>query len=454
MLPNALLQSLQGVPGFNQDAFVQVHEVQTSVTSVRTNLSKAADTKYAFALDQPIPWCNNGFYLSNRPSFIFDPLWHGGAYYVQEASSMFLQEVLRQTIGEATTTKKVLDLCAAPGGKSTLLADFFADGLVVANEVIKSRVTILAENLTRWGSLNTLVSNNDPADFAQLNAFFDVIVADAPCSGSGLFRKDTAAIDEWSEANVQLCSQRQQRIIADVLPALKTNGLFIYSTCSYSAEEDEAICDWLMEQGGMENISLQLQDSWGIVPTASHKHKAVGYRFYPYQLKGEGFFIACFKKTADDDGYDQYVEVKSSVTNQEKEVLTHWVTDLEAVHLTKQKEMLIAWPKIFEADIKILQKNLGLRKAGVALGTLKGKDFIPHHALALSQLLHPNLTAIPLNEADAIAYLQKKVLNLDVAQKGWALAQYQNTNLGWMKLLPNRINNYYPAEWRILKDHI
>lgn len=454
MLPQALLHSLESATGYNRVAFEQAHASGEQVTSIRTNTSKISNTNLSFEVSQPIPWCEHGYYLPSRPSFIFDPLWHGGAYYVQEASSMFLQEALRQTIGETTNNKRVLDLCAAPGGKSTLLANYFKNGLVVANEVIKSRVTILAENLSRWGSLHTVVSNNDPADFARLNGFFDVIVADAPCSGSGLFRKDPAAIEEWSEANVQLCSHRQQRIIADVLPALKKGGYLIYSTCSYSPAEDEAICDWLMEQGDVENVPLQLDENWGIVTTISAQHKAVGYRFYPYLLKGEGFFIACFKKTGIDEGCYIGPAGKSAVTATEKNIIEPWVLDMASLYLTKQKETLIAWPKQFEGEISLLQQHLGLRMAGIALGSIKGKDFIPHQALALSHVLHPSIPTIELSESEAIAYLQKKVFDLPCQQKGWVLAQYKNVNLGWMKLLPNRINNYYPNEWRILKDRI
>jgi len=454
MLPKALLESLAGVPGFNRATFEQVHSSNEQVTSVRTNLSKIGQTQLSFELSHPIPWCSNGFYLSERPSFIFDPLWHGGAYYVQEASSMFLQEALRQIIGTTTSNKMVLDLCAAPGGKTTLLADFFTDGLVVANEVIKSRVTILAENLSRWGTLHAVVSNNDPADFAKLNGFFDVIVADAPCSGSGLFRKDPAAIEEWSEANVQLCSQRQQRILADVLPALKKDGLLIYSTCSYSPDEDEAICDWLVEHGGVENIPLQIKDEWGIVATTSPTHRAEGYRFYPDQLKGEGFFIACFRKHAEDEGCYISTDNKSNVNQKEKELLNDWVSNSDELVLYKQKDTFIALPKQFEHEIKMLQQQLGVRKAGVALGTIKGKDVIPHQELALSKIVHHKVPRVALDNATAIAYLQKKVFDIDVTQKGWALASYENICLGWMKLLPNRINNYYPSEWRIIKDRI
>ncbi|WP_217451924.1 NOL1/NOP2/SUN domain family protein [Mucilaginibacter humi] len=171
-----------------------------------------------------------------RPSFTFDPLFHAGCYYVQEASSMFIAHILKHI--KPTDPVKVLDLCAAPGGKSTLLnSAMTADDLLVANEIIKTRVPILADNLSRWGTANTIVTNNDPKDFNRLTGFFDIILVDAPCSGSGMFRKDPAAMDEWSEANVSLCHQRRERILADVYPALAEDGYLIYSTCSYSHQK-------------------------------------------------------------------------------------------------------------------------------------------------------------------------------------------------------------------------
>jgi NOL1/NOP2/sun family putative RNA methylase len=248
-------------------------------------------------LAEAVAWSSNGYYLKSRPSFTLDPMFHAGAYYVQEASSMFLEEALKQAV-DLTQPLKVLDLCAAPGGKSTLTQSVISNSsLLVSNEVIKARVNVLAENITKWGSANVIVTNNDPKDFQRLPGYFDVVIVDAPCSGSGLFRKDPKAVDEWSEQNVQLCNQRQQRILADVLPALKPGGVLIYSTCSYSPEENEDICDWLMDNYSFENTRFTLNEELGIVETTSPNNKAVGYRFYPDKVKGEGLFIAAFKKS-------------------------------------------------------------------------------------------------------------------------------------------------------------
>ncbi|WP_225979924.1 RsmB/NOP family class I SAM-dependent RNA methyltransferase [Pseudobacter ginsenosidimutans] len=302
-LPVALLQSLEGVPGYHREAFEAVHRSGEQVTSVRVNPAKASllaggleTYRISLPVSGKIPWTDNGYYLQERPFFTFDPLLHAGAYYVQEASSMFVEQAMRQTL-DLNQSLRVLDGCAAPGGKSTHLQSLIsADSLLVSNEVIKSRASILEENLVKWGGANVMVTNNDPADFSSLENFFDVLVIDAPCSGSGLFRREPEAIAEWSPHAVQLCSQRQQRILADYYPSLAEDGTLIYSTCSYSQEEDEQIIDWLLNNFELESLPLQLQADWNIVEVQSPERKGSGYRFFPDQVKGEGFFLAAFRK--------------------------------------------------------------------------------------------------------------------------------------------------------------
>src|SRR5690606_10699869 len=200
-------------------------------------------------------------YLPDRPVFTLDPLFHAGCYYVQEASSMFVAHVV-QALALNSQPIVALDLCAAPGGKSTLLNSYLhPESLLIANEPIKARVNVLSDNLVRWGHANTVVTHNDPSAFGRLPGYVDLMLVDAPCSGSGMFRKDHAAIDEWSEGAVQLCSERQRRILADSLPALKEGGTLLYSTCSYSVEENEEIADWLCETQGMEPVDIPLNEA-------------------------------------------------------------------------------------------------------------------------------------------------------------------------------------------------
>ena len=458
-LPQKLIQSLQNISGFSEENFIKAHE-EKPVTSIRfqpekqTIFNQQSVQHLPFAIHHPVPWCPYGFYLQERPSFTFDPLFHAGLYYVQEASSQFLWEILKQIIAKNTVGKKVLDVCAAPGGKSTLLASYFNDGLVVANDVIKSRATILSENITRWGMDNVVVTNNDPGHFKRLNNFFDVLMIDAPCSGSGLFRKDNNAIGEWSEDAVNLCSARQQRIVADVYDCLQQNGVLIYSTCSYSQQENEDILDWMMDSFALSVISIQLKEEWKIVETQSPKHKASGYRFYPDQTKGEGFFIAAFIKN-DGDGFNYPASQSLPViSKKETEAWLPWIKENIAVSFHKQNNLFIVMPPFVQQNLPLLQKNLYIKQAGIAVGEIKGKDVIPHHALAVSTLANSSLPTINFSTEQAIRFLQKKEIDIDVSllPKGWCLAVYCGINLGWLKVLPNRINNYYPSEWRILKN--
>jgi 16S rRNA C967 or C1407 C5-methylase (RsmB/RsmF family) len=302
-IPQALISSLRGVPGFEESSFLAVHHQGPLVTSVRLNPAKVwdetEDEKELFAQDiamSAVPWSSTGYYLSSRPSFITDPSWHAGLYYVQEASSMFVEQAYLQHAGEVHAPV-VLDACAAPGGKSTHLQSLIGpEGLLVSNEVIRNRVGILAENMQRWGGENVVVTSADPANFHRLPGFFDVVLVDAPCSGSGLFRRDPEAIREWSPSLVELCNARQQRILSDLWPTLKEGGLLIYATCSYSLAEDEDILDWLMTNFEVETLKINLDPVWGVVDVRSGQTGAYGYRFYPNLVEGEGLFLCCLRK--------------------------------------------------------------------------------------------------------------------------------------------------------------
>jgi NOL1/NOP2/sun family putative RNA methylase len=446
-LPQALIQSLQHIKGFNEDAFTAVHKSGQQLTSIRLNPFKQA-TPHPFV--SKIPWSSQGYYLNERPSFTLDPAFHAGAYYVQEASSMFLEHALQQTV-DLGSTLNVLDLCAAPGGKSTLIQSLIkSDSILVSNEVIKTRVNVLAENITKWGATNVVVTNNDPLHFKKLPNFFDVIVIDAPCSGSGLFKKDANAINEWSEHNVALCSQRQQRILADVFDSLKKDGVLIYSTCSYSKQENEDVLDWMEEQLAVTSLKVAVKAEWGIIETQSDKYKNVGYRFYPDKVKGEGFFIAVLKKKSESLG--SIVTQKNKIeipTAKEIEVIKKYVKENLGHTFIKLNNEIIALPTTLYNQLNTLQ-TLYIKKAGVKLGTVIKDELIPHHEFALSNLLHESIFKVDVNKETALQYLRKQEIEIDTQHKGWALVCFNTLPLGWAKLLPNRINNYYPKEWRIL----
>lgn len=465
-LPPELLNDLEGIKGFNRTRFEEAHANPQQITSIRFNKKKLEQFALTnepihpeFNLENQVPWCKDGFYLNERPAFTLDPLLHAGAYYVQEASSMFLHEVLKQTC-DYNADYKILDLCAAPGGKSSLLASYFKNGFIVSNEIIKQRASILYENLTKWGSANVVISNNNAADFKRLENYFDVIVIDAPCSGSGLFRKDADAVNEWSINNVVLCSHRQQKILDDVYSSLKQNGILIYSTCSYSKEEDEDILDRIKDNFDAESFQLTLKDEYisrfyraNIVETQSLKHNAFGYRFWPDKVEGEGFFIAVFKKN--DGDFSFYKTQKNNlnrISNKESAIVLNYINDATDFFLFKQNNSIRAIDKKWMNEILLLEKKLYLRKAGVETGTIKGEELIPHHELALSTITKNTIPKLELTPDESLQYLRKKEINFKTGYKGWVLSTYKNYPLGWLKFLHNRVNNYYPTEWRILKD--
>ena len=263
--------------------------------SIRTNTGKNAP---APPQAHPVPWTDNGFYLNRRPAFTFDPLFHAGFYYVQEAASMFIAQAVRRYVNRPVV---MLDLCAAPGGKSTLVRNCLPqESLLVANEVMRARSQVLAENLIKWGNPEVIVTNNDPADFSRLEERFDVILTDVPCSGEGMFRKDDRAISEWSSEGVELCWKRQRRIVADIWPCLKQGGILIYSTCTFNREENEDNVAWIASTLGAEVLPVDTETEWGITGNLTGEDFPV-YRFLPHHTSGEGLFVAVLRKKPDSE---------------------------------------------------------------------------------------------------------------------------------------------------------
>jgi len=445
-LPQELLNSLRAAKGFDEKAFVAVHEETARITSIRWNPFKPAEPE--FKTGAKVPWCDNGVYLEERPSFTFDPLFHAGCYYVQEAGSMFLHHALKNS-ANLKNDLLVLDLCAAPGGKSTLISDLISgNSVLISNEVIKPRAEVLSQNLGKWGTCNNAVTNSDPMAFSKLEAVFDVIVADVPCSGSGLFRKQPDAVNEWSVDNVNLCCTRQKRILGDAMNCLKENGVLIYSTCSYSLEEDEQIVEWLIKEMNMELVSLPIDASWGITDTG------LGYRFYPYLTKSEGFFCAVLRKTAHGAEHRQY-KTKYSLLEKPKPkelaaVLPYLKDKDNKVVMKFKDEFKLLNPLLLDLFNR-LGKDLYFKKLGTAMGELKHSDFLPDHELALSIYLGDKLNRCELSKLQALAFLKKENFEIE-APKGLCLMTYKSFGLGWVKVLDKRINNYLPKDYRILSS--
>lgn len=430
------------------DAFQKAHQESLPV-SIRLNPKKNESALSAIAANEKkISWSEYGYYLKERPSFTLDPIFHAGAYYVQEASSMLLEQAFRQLTGKKTPIR-VLDLCAAPGGKSThLLSLLSPESLLVTNEVIRSRASVLAENILKWGHSNVVVTNNDPEDFQRLKGFFDMIVVDAPCSGEGLFRKDAEAKNEWSPENAKVCSLRQRRILQDVWPALKEDGFLIYCTCTYNPEENQNNLKWFKEQHNLESIELSMDNHWGVSTIDANGLK--GYQCYPNKVDGEGFFIAVLQKK--ESQVATRLKASKNIFSKPLKVTAayhDWLKDQLQLFL-QFKDYLLAFPESLKSEIEFISSQLKIVSAGTTVGTIKHDKLIPDHALAMS--IHLEKTKFPIinvSKEQALFYLRKEVFWKDGLAKGFSLIEYEEITLGFVNVLDNRMNNLYPAEWRI-----
>lgn len=410
------------------------------LTSIRRNPSKIEQGRFREIFGEDVvEWCEDGVYLPERPSFTHDPLFHSGTYYVQEAGSMFVGHIVKHLLKDLDQDLTVLDLCAAPGGKSTdLLSVLPKSSLLVANEVIKSRCPILAENVAKWGYPNVVVTNNDPRDFSKLTSLFDIVVVDAPCSGEGMFRKDSEAIEQWSEDNVELCVARQKRILADVWPSLKEGGYLLYSTCTFNSHENDDNVEWIINELGAEIVEIPSFES--ILRT-----NMSGYQFAPGLTKSEGFFVAVLRKVSSDGETIKFKSQKGSVKS---DVSINYLNDN---YLYKLKgEIVKAYPMDLYQRMINIESLLHSVHSGIAVATQKGKDFIPQADLALAIDFKRGLfPEVELSKEDAIKFLSKENLLFRDAPLGFLLLTYLSQPLGFVKNLGNRSNNLHPMARRI-----
>lgn len=443
ILPEMFVRRMKEMLESEFDEFQQSFNKEVA-TSIRINPAKYKDP---VSLAQ-VNYCETGYFIPKRPLFTIDPFIHAGVYYVQESSSMFLEQVIKQVVTRPDL--RVLDLCAAPGGKSTHLVSLLPkESLLVSNDVIRSRGQILSENLKKWGSPNVIVTNNDPRDFQRLPGFFDILLIDAPCSGEGLFRRDENAVKEWSPDNTQLCAQRQQRILVDVWPTLKEDGLLIYSTCTFNTAENEGNIQWLNDFADIEPVSLNIDDHWGITVTDAGGFPC--YRFYPHKVSGEGFFLAAVRKTGG-NVMPQTKKIKDNpllASKVEKEIGRALILD-ESLDILRFEDALLAFPSSHLSELLQIKNNLRIIHAGVKAGEMKQKDLLPAHELSLSPLLNRSVfPEIDLAIGEAITFLKRDDISPKSTSKGWNLITYRNIPLGWVKNLGNRYNSAFPKEWRI-----
>ncbi len=276
----------------------------------------------------PVPWCPHAYYLPHRMAFTFDPLFHAGVYYVQDASSMYLAELLRKYMpGQGRTPLSAIDLCAAPGGKSTLLATQLPEGSrLTCNEPVRKRAQVLAENMAKWGTPGVSVTQRMPEDFTHMRSSFDFVLTDVPCSGEGMFRKDDGAIREWSLQNVVQCQQRQRTILRAILPTMRPGGLLVYSTCTFNRFEDEDNVQWLVNEFGLSLLEQR--------------------HFFPGRDRGEGIFFAALAAPGEylPNDIHNLPSVETSPSEQQTSVIVP-LSYADAIAYLRREALHIAAPR-------------------------------------------------------------------------------------------------------------
>lgn len=466
-LPNDFILQMKDIIGDENSRRLCDALAEKATVSIRLNRAKTSDIPFdTDTVGKPVAWCNDGFYLKERPLFTLDPLLHAGAYYVQEASSMFLSHVVGTLLGKRTADDDIektdlvplaiLDMCAAPGGKSTILRTMMPqDSLLIANEPIGRRANILSENIQKQGFPNTIVTNNYPKDFSRSGIMFDLILCDVPCSGEGMFRKDRQAIEEWSPQSVAKCQALQREIVSEAWKCLRDGGTMIYSTCTFNTRENEENIRWIADELGGEVIDIPTEPSWNISGSLLKDFNMPVYRFIPGKTEGEGLFMAVIRKKDDTTIYSKANRnIKGKNRNNGKNGtvdLSKYIRRADDFTTIETDGDIVAFPKMWEQIYKTAGKNLRIVHAGITIGQTKGRDFIPHQALALSTILKKDaFPCVDLEYEDAIKYLRKESIELhgDVP-RGYVVVCYKGLPLGFVKNIGNRSNNLYPNEWRV-----
>lgn len=454
-LPVDFINSLNNLPYDHVKHLIDSFDDEVPV-SIHINPDKISRNTLRFSSDvERVAWCENGYYLPSRPSFTFDPMFHSGMYYVQEASSMFVEHIVRQLIKEPATC---LDMCAAPGGKSVGMLSALSKGSVlVSNEIIRTRANILGETISKFGCSSVIVTNNAPSDYSGLSSAFDLILVDAPCSGEGMFRKDEVAIKEWSLEAVDRCAKRQREILADAWKALKPGGILIYSTCTFNVKENEDNMRWLAGEKSLEYLDIYYDKGWGISPSLYDDVKA--YRFFPNSTKGEGLFVSVVRKL-DDDGtaYNIYNDKKKNKAMgllKDSGRFGKYLLNSEEFDFIQKKNKIIAIPNQLLHLYMCMDDRFSVIHSGINIGEIKGDNYIPSQELAISQELDlGSFDSHELSFVEALAYLRGESISIEGADKGYVIVKYMNEPIGFVKNLGFRANNLYPKEWRIRSTYL
>lgn len=429
-LPNDFIQSILTNSPFGQTLLDALNG--PSPTSVRINPRK----KMAFDNSglEPVPWCKEAYYLEQRPNFTLSPLFHSGTYYPQEAASMAIYDLVASLkLHEGCI---VLDACAAPGGKTLAMMDALPDRCAaIANEIHPHRANILCETITKWGLDNVAVCNNDTSIFRDLNAFFDLVLIDAPCSGEGMFRKDPNARLEWSLESVHKCSERQSNVINNLISCIKPGGYLIYATCTFNQSENEARIQEILATGEFE---LQ---PWKAPSECTVGRDGLGHYFVPSRSRSEGLFIGVLKKcgTLNSNPITFPFTSNPNFTGLAFDVLAN-----QELIRQNNRAHLRSW--VLGQALSKLKIPLRFLKYGIAVAESTVKGWVPQHDLSMYASPFPQ---IEITKHEALLYLRGETFTIPPSPPGYYLMCYQGTNLGFIKHLGNRFNNLYPKAWRI-----
>ena len=448
-LPERFVETMRETLGDDADRLFEALDTEPAV-SIRLNPAKSAECFDGEA----VGWCKWGKYLAERPQFTLDPLLHGGAYYVQEASSQFVAHLLAN---HDMGGKRVLDMCAAPGGKTTIYSTLVGrKGLVVANDISHSRAMALADNVQRWGMGNVVVTCNEPAHIGAFTHWFDIVAVDAPCSGEGMFRKMDEARSEWTPSSPEVCAERQREILAEAWRVLRPGGTLIYSTCTFNPTEDEGIVEWLMSEYGDELEAAErvaTEDEWGVVRSDIGAFQC--FHFYPHKARGEGFFAAVACKC---DGTVRRSMPKarrklfSQCAKADVKELSRWVDDASEHAFMMVGEDIYAYNSGVADAVVTLSENLSVVYSGVAMGRIFKQKLKPEHPLALYVGLNRDaVSVVDVSLEDALDYLRRNDIAAAQFEEGINVVGYKGTPVGFVKRIGARCNNMYPKDLRIVK---
>ncbi len=445
-IPDGFRQQLSATLGSDEAArlIAAIEETQPAV-GVRFNPRKQGELPQWMADATPVEWCPDGYRLATRPNFALTPQWHSGAFYVQEPASMAIQRIVESIVSGPV---RALDLCAAPGGKTTAaMSALPAGSLMVANEYVAQRASILKENLEKWGMPDVIVTNGSTDFLADATSLFDLIIADVPCSGEGMMRKDATARQQWSPGLVTQCATLQRKIISDAIGALRPGGHLIYSTCTFNRDEDESNVEWICKEYDCETLPIEFLSAMRSPLTEEHC-----YRFAPHTTGSEGLFITLLRKRSGDERASKMKPRKIKSVDPK---LIPWIDAAalggnepvlfdhnSTIHLISKDYMpLLGW----------LQDHVRIINAGVEVASAKAKGFVVEHGVALSTIYRRGyFPEVALSHDDAIKYLSRLTEPLPESVKtGFVLMTHANLPLGWIKNIGNRYNNLYPANYRV-----